>query len=289
MTTMTTMITPRFVISLTTSPKRLSLLGNVINSMYSQNIKPEKIYLNIPNVFKRTGESYPDNIPKELSDKFDNIVWNKCGEDIGPGTKLQGAIQVIPEDEDVWIITIDDDIMYLPYTIEMYARMIVSSDLKIAMGLSGFTFNKGRIIHVFDFGAVDILEGYGSVCYHRSFFVKSWTSYLNKCIEDKDCRLSDDVFISNWLSLRNIKRINMSAPWVNRKLMWSTGCILSYGNEDDALHNGGGSETTETAATNNMVRYGRTCAYLHNCKLFSKGLLLKLMNPATIIETEQFM
>ena len=155
----------------------------------------------------------------------------------------------------------------------MYARMIVSSDSKFAMGLAGFTFKEGLIIPVFDFGAVDILEGYGSVCYHRSFFVKSWTSYLNKCIEDKDCRLSDDVFISNWLSLRNIKRINMSVPWVNRKLMWSTGCILSYGNEDDALHNGGGIETTE----NNIVRYGRTCAYLHNCKLFSKELILNLM------------
>jgi hypothetical protein len=77
----------------------------------------------------------------------------------------------------------------------------------------------------------------------------------------------------------------MSAPWVNRKLMWSTGCILSYGNEDGAFHNGGGIKTTETVETNNIVRYGITCAYLYNCKLFSKELMLKLINPANIIET----
>ena len=277
------MTTPRFVVSLTTSPKRLPHIGKVIQTIYSQNVKPDKIYLNIPSIFKRTGESYPDIMPEELSASFNNIVWNKCGEDVGPGTKLHGTLQVIPEDEDVWIITIDDDILYLPYTIEMYARTITTFqpiDPKFAMGLAGFEFRERTISPVLDFGEVDILEGYGSACYHRSFFNKSWTSYLNKCIENKDCRLSDDIFISNWLSLRNIKRVNMSAPWISRKLMWANKCILSYGNESDALHNGGGVESTETETTNNIVRYGKTCIYLHNCKLLSKELLLKVAPPS---------
>ena len=41
------MTTPRFVVSLTTSPKRLPHIGKVIQSIYSQNVKPDKIYLNI--------------------------------------------------------------------------------------------------------------------------------------------------------------------------------------------------------------------------------------------------
>jgi len=274
------MTPPKFVISLTTSPKRLPHIGETINSMYRQNVKPDKIYLNIPPIFKRTSETYPDEIPEKLKNAFDNIVWNVVDEDVGPATKLHGALQLIPEDENVWIITIDDDILYLPYTIEMYARLIMALHPDIppfAMGISSFSIVNGALKPIFDYGPTDVLEGYGSVCYHRKFFTKSWKTYLYKCIEDQNCRLSDDLFISNWLSLLNIKRIHMSIPWVNRKIMWANKCILPYGNDEDALHNGAGVESLET--NNNIVRYSKAIAYLYTFKLLSKELILKLQPP----------
>jgi hypothetical protein len=251
----------QFIVSMTTSPTRLPLLGKTLFSIIRQYPKPYKIYVNIPDVFTRTGESYPDpyEIFKEYKDIFkDIVVWNYCGEDLGPITKLQGVLDQIPVDEDTYIITIDDDILYLNGLIDLYFRTCLAFKTKqCAYGLSGFVFKSNTISHVFSNDNVHILEGYGSACYHRSFFPKSWDKYFGKCLEDKNVKFSDDIIISNWLSLNKISRQIVSAPWINHKLMWSNKCILDYGKLADALHNGdiGGLNT-------NINRYKLAMIYM---------------------------
>jgi hypothetical protein len=261
----------KFIVSLTTSPKRLPMLEETLNSILQQNIKPSRIIVNTPPIFKRTGEEYPDpfNIFKDKQTLLNDIIlWNKECEDKGPITKLQGALNIIDEKEDIWIITIDDDIKYLQYTIELYLACVSRIAEKNAYGLAGFCWMNDKIVPIFDNNASHIIEGYGSCCYHRSFFSnKSWNSYLNKILENDNCKFSDDVIISNWLSLNNIRRIVVGAPYINRKLMWVNKCILDYGNELDALHNGG--EIGETAKTN-IERYSTVKQHLESIRLLSK-------------------
>ena len=260
------------VVSLTTSPKRLPLIGNTLDSIINQTIKPSKIYVNIPPIFKRTNETYPDPnvIFKDKNQYKDIVIWNNNCEDLGPITKLQGTLDNIDQDDNTWIITIDDDIMYLKDTIEMYHSCItkIKGSNNNAYGMAGFIWTNSTIRAQFENGNTNILEGYGSVCYHRSQFPnKSWGSYLNKCLTDVSCKFSDDIIISNWLSLRGVNRVLSSTPWVSRKLMWANKCILEYGNQKDALHNGGGIELAEN---NNMARYMNVKKYLAQYKLLSK-------------------
>jgi len=246
----------------------MPLIGQKLQSMLSQNVPPEKIYVNLPDVFKRNNQPYPD-IPTDFLTRFgERVIWNRCGEDLGPVTKLQGALDATNETDDIWIITIDDDISYLPYTIEVYERMImITPHEKHAFGLSGFKWINGSIVMSMQIELANVLEGYASACYHRSFFKKTWTTYLSKCLESRDCALSDDVTVSNWLSLNNVKRVNVNIPWVNRQMMWSNHCILSYGNDSDALHCGANGDST---TNNNVVRYVRVKEHLDKIRLLSK-------------------
>ena len=261
------------IVSLTTSPKRLPLLGTTLDSILIQNVRPQKIIVNIPPIFKRTNESYP-NPSIIFGDKYkDIVIWNEDCDDNGPITKLQGALNKINEDDNVWIVTIDDDIRYLQYTLELYMSCIlrIGNANNNAYGLAGFMWNNNYIQAVHEIRGVHILEGYGSVCYHRSQFRNtSWNSYLKKCLENNDCKFSDDIIISNWLSLTKKNKVVVSAPWINRRLMWDNKCILDHGNESDALHNGGGLDTTTN--TNNMERYSKVKTYLKKIKLLSLDL-----------------
>lgn len=271
----------KLVVSLTTTPKRLPLimetLESIINQLHFSFV--HKIYVHIPDICKRTNEIYPD--PKELFDnKYEDIiVWNKCGEDLGPITKLQGILNILPEEEDVWIITIDDDIKYLQYLIELYIlflnRIVPKENKNIAFGISGFTYtnepSKGYSFNAI-YDAVkqtDILEGYASICYHRSYFKKSWKNYLDKCLDNKYCKFSDDLIISNWLSLHKIQLLVIGSPWVCRKTLWGAKCMLPHGDEEDALHKGG---LLEDNLSNNYERYIQSMKYLKKIKLLSKNL-----------------
>lgn len=258
---------PKIIISLTTSPKRIYLLEKTLLSIINQNIKPDQIYVNIPPIFKRTCESYPDPLliftHQEL---FKDIIWNKECEDNGPITKLSGVFNLINEKEDTWIITIDDDIKYLQYTIELYMNCITKMDCKNAYGLSGFKWINEKMVSIYENEIANVIEGYGSCCYHRSFFPnRPWNNYLKKIIEDKNCRFSDDLIISNWLALNFIKRYVISTPYINRKLMCKNKCILDYGTTKDALHNGG-----ELSLQNNKLRYFEAKQYLRSLFLLSK-------------------
>ena len=51
---------PKIIVTLTTTPKRLPLIEQTLSSILNQNVKPDKIIINIPSIFKRTGEVYPD-------------------------------------------------------------------------------------------------------------------------------------------------------------------------------------------------------------------------------------
>jgi hypothetical protein len=186
------MTIPKIIVTLTTTPKRMPLIEKTIMSILNQNVKPHKIIVNIPPIFKRTGELYADphvlfkDKPDLLND--DIIVWNKKCKDVGPITKLVGCLKMIDEKDDVWIVTIDDDICYLQYTLELYLCCITRIREKNAYGIAGFLWENGCIIRNYQNNFVHILEGYARCCYHRSFFPKPyWNSYLKQVLDNKNC------------------------------------------------------------------------------------------------------
>lgn len=246
----------RYVVSLTTSPGRLPKILQTLLSIKFQEPPPERIIINLPGRYKNT-EPYPE--PSTEITEIAHINW--IPEDLGPLTKLAPTVDLIAEDDDIYILSIDDDIIYMPHTVELYVRMLPVLKIPSALGLSGFVYNGHKIVPKFGIHNVQVIEGYGSVLYHRSFFKGAWSSYIKICLQNTDLKMSDDLIISNWLALQKINRLQVAAPWVNRQLMWDSGCILEYGATDDALHKQGGG---------NQERYARALAYLIKIKLLDK-------------------
>ena len=252
---------PRFFVSMSTSPTRIAHMRPTIDSIIEQTYKPDRIIVNIPLVYQRTGAAY--EIPDWLAE-YKNVVVNVVPEDLGPITKLHPATRVIPAAEDVYIATIDDDIRYLPHMLEDFARAIVYGGRKgVARGYSGFFLYVNYDEHIsahlppYREAHVDVLEGYGMTCYHRGFFGADFDDYVTLCVSDKETRFSDDLVISNYLAGRGVKRVQLYNGRNNRKKIWSDGCVLEIGQSGDALHTGASGLTAD-----NNQRYVNACLFL---------------------------
>jgi len=226
------------VYSCTSSPSRITKTQDTINSIKKQTIKPNYMIFNLPHRFGRTNEEYI--IPEFITEDKD-IVVNRFEKDYGPATKLVGAILQIPKDEDTWIVVHDDDQLYLQKTTENYVNYInYFNDKKKAFGISLFNFKKnlkGISISNKRFSKNQVFEAFATFCVHRSVFEDDFIPYIEKLNENKDCKFSDDVIISNYLAMKNIDIIIVKEKLCNKDLWWSSGCELEYGNDGDALKN----------------------------------------------------
>ena len=79
-------------VSITTIPERLNTVHKSVESLLKQTKKPDKIFINIPNKYRRFKEIVKNyQIPK-FNDE--SVIVNRC-EDFGPGTKLLGSLDKI--------------------------------------------------------------------------------------------------------------------------------------------------------------------------------------------------
>lgn len=223
------------VTSCTTSPLRIFKMKETLNSLEKQTVSPTYMILNLPYVYARTNEQYviPDYIQNNT-----NIVINRLEIDYGPATKLVGSILNIPKDENTWIIIHDDDQLYLQNTIETYMEYINKIDNnKIAFTIAGFDIIDNKVIrYTRDLHRVQIFEGYCTFCVHRSVFEDDFLPYIQTLIKNKDCNLSDDLIISNYIAKKDVKIHKIHNENLSNDLYWSLGCELEYGKEKDALH-----------------------------------------------------
>ena len=102
-------------VSITTIPQRLKNLNKSVDSLLNQTKKPDKIFINIPNKYKR----FKEIIKNEEIPKFNDssVQITRC-EDYGPGSKLLGSIDQINKDS--LVILADDDHIYDDYMIEKF-------------------------------------------------------------------------------------------------------------------------------------------------------------------------
>ena len=102
-------------VSLSTIPDRISNLDKSINSLLNQSQKPDKIFINIPYIYKRFKKKINES---EIPTFDENIVEITRCEDCGPGTKLLGSINKLKKDS--LLILADDDNIYEDYMIEKF-------------------------------------------------------------------------------------------------------------------------------------------------------------------------
>ena len=139
-------------VSLTTIPERIKNIEKSINSIISQTLKPDKIFLNIPYKYERFNKVISD----EEIPKFDKIVEVTRCDDFGPGTKLMGSLTKLKPDS--LIILADDDHIYQNYMIEKFFHYYTLNpnnaysfyvhpllDFGIGQGADGFAINTNNL------------------------------------------------------------------------------------------------------------------------------------------------
>ena len=105
--TMKKLISRRLIVSLTTYPKRIGLIPQVLESLYTQTRKPDEIVLWLaPEQFPEREKELPDRLLELKKDGKLTVRW--C-DDLRAHKKYFFAMQEYPED---LIVTVDDDLTY---------------------------------------------------------------------------------------------------------------------------------------------------------------------------------
>ena len=252
------------VVTLTTIPTRLvneyhgdqgmiSSIKSLINQTYSD----YKIYLNIPKVFKLTGEEYI--IPEwllNLANTEDKLELYTGLEDLGPSTKLIPTIRRITNPEDL-IIVVDDDVVYHPEMVKEHVKN-QSNFSEAVVGYDGMRSKDNLFGDVRDYyhsgtrrtSRVDILQHYKSVSYKRRYFEDDFEQFINE-----NFTWEDDLLLSAYFAYKKRDRIvtyHESDPeltleeWQTRGGVWTfpfekhtnhdtqEGCNIYRGDNDKA-------------------------------------------------------
>jgi hypothetical protein len=201
------------IVTLSTSPTRLNDIKSTLDSMLNQSIKPTKIFINVPYVFKRTGEGYDNNKLENIKNIDSRIQINRC-EDKGPITKVLETLKLNTNPDSI-IIIMDDDIIYNNDTIEKLTSELKKNPDKVIAG------------SIFKHENIDIVEGFKTICFHRKIFKDDFFDFVNKTNSYVHCYKSDDFIISHYLNKNNINAIKSD---INIQ-------ILNHGLQSDALQN----------------------------------------------------
>jgi len=248
----------RIVISMTTSPKRITEIYRVIESMENQTIKPDLYFINLPRIFKRDGSRFSD-IPAFLIN--DRIILNSC-DDLGPATKIVPTCKDSRIKEKDIIFSVDDDIHYPPELLELYLKYHVKYPDFVISGTS--LFPRKNPNRYGDLIECDLLEGFSCVLYKKAWLCDIPSDIFDKRLVPIYHYLSDDLILSNYMIMKGIRIMHFSIqnPIVKKIKP------LTYGLQADALHKGaGGLAPTCTEGEHcNFTNYIETIKFLrkHN-------------------------
>ena len=140
-------------VSISTIPPRIQNLEKSVESILSQTLKPDKIFINVPLKYRRFKEIINDDqIPKFKDPK---IEVTRC-EDCGPGTKLLGSVEKLEKNS--LLILADDDNIYDDYMIEKFYHFYSVApqnaysfyvhplgDFGVGQGADGFAINTNHL------------------------------------------------------------------------------------------------------------------------------------------------
>ena len=208
------LIQKNVVVSMTTTPARITKIWPTLNSIALQSIKPEKIYLWIPKKFKRFNHETISRIPHFIqANPYIHVEW--INDDFGPATKLLPCLKLL-EEQDTNIIMIDDDRIYPPHLIRDFL-IHERTDPYSALGIAG-TIVHGSERREYrsrrNITLVDVLLGYNGCLVKPSFFSKEVFNYPSDLPE---AFFEDDVWFSGHLKKMGVRRLLIPsiAGWQN--------------------------------------------------------------------------
>lgn len=210
---------------------------------------PDRIYFNLPHVFKRSNISFT-NLDKLPYLNHSLIYINPC-EDLGPVTKLLPTLE-LETDPRTLIVVVDDDIYYPVHMLETIYEAAVKnpvSPIVVHCGSKGTIVNKEK---EFSYRSIVTLDDNYPVCrffdqfagvgYRREAFYLhvphprgrslSFDEYMNISLANSRCFRSDDLVISNFFALAGVPGVGL-----NRLINPHSVRPLHYSMNKDALHN----------------------------------------------------
>ena len=166
----------RVIISLSTIPSRFDYLGPVLASLVDQ--AAAAIWLWIPETYDR----FPD-WDGRIPDIPDGVTIQRCKKDLGPATKLLGALDLAGAKDRLLIC--DDDAIYAPDWAEGFASAAhAAPDAAIAVS----TFPVARLGLPNAPADAVIVQGFAGVCLTPKM--------LNQRIISNRDRYVDDIWLS---------------------------------------------------------------------------------------------
>ena len=140
-------------VSLSVIPQRIKNINHSVDSLLRQTKKPDKIFINIPNKYRRFDDTIEDSQIPKFSD--DRVEITRC-EDCGPGTKLLGSLDKLKKNS--LLILADDDHIYENYMIEKFYYFYSKApnnaysfyvhplgDFGVGQGADGFAINTNHL------------------------------------------------------------------------------------------------------------------------------------------------
>lgn len=227
----------RTVISLTSTPDRIGLIGPTIVSLFEQTLRVDEIALNIPLV-SRKGISY--DIPKWLQEST-VVKIHRVEKDLGPATKVLPTLQ--REDAGTKIIVVDDDVIYHSNTVRalvsayesrqnQYEDQFNKVHTRSAYTNYGIRLRNGRLPtntkRVWNFFTrsrkVDLLQGFSGFIVTPDMFPKD---VFDQQAGPPEAISVDDIWLSGWLKhngidIRSVGGTFLQLPLVNMGKMRST-------------------------------------------------------------------
>ena len=169
-------------VSLSTIPQRIKDINRSVDSLLKQTKKPDKIFVNIANKYRRFKEIInEDQIPK-FSDS--RVEITRC-EDCGPGTKLLGSLDKLKKNS--LLILVDDDHLYEDYMIEKFYYFYSKAP------------NNAYSFYVHPLGNFGIGQGADGFAINTNH-LEGIKIFYNKVVKDyKELFLYDDLWISYFL------------------------------------------------------------------------------------------
>jgi hypothetical protein len=216
----------KIIICMTAIPSRINLIEPVINSLISQCVTPDKIYINVPVEYKRFKEKIKE--PKFINEKYKDMVeFFYLDNDYGPATKFIGSLLNNKISKNDLVVITDDDVV----KVNNWLRMLLSNHEKnritgfvekqlgesIIWGYLGYVFRKGLL------NVKDIIK----------FYSKVYT----------ECFLVDDHWFTGYCHYRKIPIYNI--PIVTYSVINSN---FEHGGSNDSLVNMAGNNSRATAS-----------------------------------------
>lgn len=255
----------KIIASLTTIPSRIDLFLPTLQSIVNQTIPIDSIEINIPYIFKRTGEAY--NIPEWLLNLEQDSKNTKCEirifrtEDYGAITKVAPTLIRHKDDKDTYVWSLDDDYMYPENMLAvLYREFIPKNNYVLSHSCGCWQYNSSSrqcagYTSMRTEGFADFMEGFATVLYPTNIIKADFENYVNITSETLDCRNSDDIILSNYINMKNIKIYNCSFPYSPSKQLFLN-LTLPHSQSNDSLHKqGGGNQERYTRVFNWLKSY----------------------------------